>query len=303
MYVISPEAITDAKLTSSTIAASTLNEWSNAGVSYVVDDEVKIESLHNTYKCLVANTSTADNSPDSDAGALLWLDTGATNRWAMFDGKSQKKSTDTQDIVVKLTMGSNVNGLALFGLEGTEVNILMEDGATEVYNETISLLDLSYINGSWYNWFFLSGDSLEQLVKLDLPPYSDAVITVTVSGAGASTRAIGELVVGVKRELGDTKYGTSYEIKDFSTKERDTFGNAIIVERGFASLIKYNVMVPKQLINSTKKFLSSNRTNGLVWVGDENLPESIVYGFYNKWSIVTQNYSIADSIIQVEELN
>lgn len=307
MFVISPVDITDARLSSSSIAASTEAEW-QPSTAYTAGDVVKLESLHKEYRCLINHTSgsaseTPETEPVDGTGDPLWLDLGATNRWAMFDGKSQNKSTDTTDIVVELVMGVNVNGLALFGLEGDSVNVTMTNGLTEVYNQTVQLLDLSYLNGSYYNWFFLKGDKLQQLVKLDLPPYAGATITVTVAGTGAATRAIGELVVGVKRELGDTTYGTSYEIKDFSTKERDTFGNAIIVERAFSSLIKYNVMVPRQLVNSTKKFLSQNRTSGLVWIGDEDSPESIVYGFYNKWSIVTQNYSMTDAIIQVEELN
>jgi len=179
---------------------------------------------------------------------------------------------------------------------------MVNDGIN-VYDETMDLLDLSYLGGSYYNWFFESGDKLEKVVKLNLPPYYGATILITVFGTGSTTRAIGELVVGTKKILGDTVYGTSYEDIDYSTKDRDTFGSAIIVERDYASVIKYNVMVPRVLVNSTKKFLSKNRTSGLVWIGDEDLPESIIYGFYNEWSIVTQNYSMTDSIIQVEELN
>lgn len=56
-------------------------EWSNASVSYTVDQHVKRSTTKKVYRCLVAHTSAASPLPESDP--TRWLETGpAEYAWA-----------------------------------------------------------------------------------------------------------------------------------------------------------------------------------------------------------------------------
>ncbi|MBW4054353.1 MAG: hypothetical protein HIU83_02915, partial [Proteobacteria bacterium] len=80
---------------------------------------------------------------------------------------------------------------------------------------------------------FYPGDiRTTETIKLDLPPYSTAEISITINYPGGAAKC-GEIVVGMHVDIGDTQYSPSIGIVDYSDKTVDSFGNYSPLERDY----------------------------------------------------------------------
>ena len=246
-----------------------------------------------------------NNTDRPDLGALLdpptWLDLGVVNPLRMFDGKLDSLTASTSPLVVEITPNVIVNGIAIFNINATTVQITMNaptDGL--VYDSgVIDLVDSGTITG-WYEFFF--GQRLQKfdLVKTDLPTYPSA--TITINAIGGDDITVGEIVVGKIQNIGDAQYGTSVGIIDFSRKEADQFGIFSIVKRRFSKRAEYDIKIPTGQNSGVQRTLADFRTTPLVWVGDENKLETVVYGYYRNFDILIAGPSLSDCTITVEGL-
>lgn len=307
MIIIPPLTITDTNLTATNVTEMDETDWALAQ-GYVVDDVVQetTPNIHTVYICVQDHTSDADNEPfidvDSETGiGAFWTRVSATNPWAMFSDQISDQTEKATSIEVTIVSAEVVNSASLFNLEGTEVTIEVDDPTDGVvYDRTIDLQDQSAVI-DWYQYFFSAIVTKRDITCLDLPPYSGADINVTIS-APAGTAKCGLLVVGYQNPLGITNHGTSVSTIDYSTKDRDTFGRPIIIQRNFSKRADYDVLVPTDLVDFVQNTLSDLRTTPVVWVGDENKGATIIYGYYRDFSIVYQNANTSHSTIEVEGL-
>lgn len=300
MRIVKPITVDDSILTSTTIPADTTQEWVIT-TPYVAGDIVRIESSHTLYECLLDNTGEdpSQNTVDGN-GNPYWLNLGATNRWAMFDGKSRKSSTNPDLIDVTLQPNKVVNSISLLNISAGSVQVIMTDPVDGiVYDELVNTLEL--VPSDFYEWCFTEVTLISNIVKIDLPAYPSASIRVIASSPNATVR-IGELIIGVQEELGVTTYGTSVGIIDYSRKDTDAFGNPIIVERPFIDSVSYQVAIPTNRVSQVKNTLSSYRATPVVYIGDQNFPSTIVYGFIKTFGINIAYPNLSEMSIEVEEL-
>lgn len=304
--IIVPITITDAILTSSDVPENDKAAWA-VGTAYTVGQEVMVTTpnIHKIYICRV--NSTGHNPPDNiydgttDPVTGYWSLVSATNRWKMFDQQTGSKTSQTGTIEVSLTPGLLYNSVAFFGLECDELNVTVMRGAVEVYNTDVVMKDLYEIDG-YFDWFFAAIEKKETVVLTDLPAYTDTVMTITAD-AGAATCKIGEMVVGKFARIGVCEHGTTIGILDFSRKETDADGFTTIEQRRFANTVDYGIVLQSNKVNRVKRLLAQYRATPIVYIGDEDLPETIVYGFFNDFSIVIENFNMSSCSLQVEELS
>lgn len=297
MKILPPIDVTPANLTSN--VAITETEWA-AGTYNTGDQRYVGTTLYE----VVASPSTTD---EPTAGVLAdpptWIEVGAINRFKMFDqiiGDATEQSAG--DIVVTVDSGSSlVNGVALFELVGNTVQVTVTD-ATEgvVYDETRDLLDDTGI-ADWYAYFFNPIVSATEAVFTDLPAYVGAGIGITVSAGGNDT-AIGEAVLGTVADLGITLADFELGIEDFSSKERDEFGRFTIVERRFAKLANYDVVLANNQVNATFRALASVRATPVVYIGSDQKTETVVLGFYRYFSVLRTGPFTSEMTLEVEGL-
>ena len=295
MIIVQPVPVTSAMVTASNV---TITETLWTAGTYTLGQERYVGTR--LYKVLVA--STTDNPT---VGVTLtppsWQDIGAINRFKMFDQVVNTQTTRTSLIDVNVLPGTIINALAMFDLDGVSTTITMTDPVEGVvFNETKSLQDNTIII-DWYSYFFESITTRSDVVFLGLPAYGSATIRIQVN-AGASTAAIGEVVIGKQRNLGVTNFGTSVSILDYSRKETDEFGNTIVETRPFSKRADFDVTVETGAIAAVQKALASIRTTPTVFIGDEDRAETIVYGFYRGFNIIISTPSISDCSIEVEGL-
>ena len=295
MIIVQPVPVTSAMVTASNV---TITETLWTAGTYTLNTQRYFGTR--LYKVIVA--STTDNPT---VGVTLtppsWQDIGAINRFKMFDQVVNTQTTRTGLIDVNVLPGTIINALAMFDLDGVSTTITMTDPVEGVvFNETKSLQDNTIII-DWYSYFFESITTRSDVVFLGLPAYGSATIRIQVN-AGASTAAIGEVVIGKQRNLGVTNFGTSVSILDYSRKETDEFGNTVVETRPFSKRADFDVTVETGSVAAVQKALASIRTTPTVFIGDEDRAETIVYGFYRGFNIIISTPSISDCSIEVEGL-
>lgn len=252
------------------------------------------------YEALIDEPTTAP-STGADQDPTQWVQVRYANPWRMFDGSSSEGS-EGDPVEVQITPGQAVTGVAVVGARGSTVRVVVEDpDAGTVYDSgDTSLLDGITID-NWFTYFFEPYAYIEDKVFLDIPSYTGATITVTVSNDGEPA-VLGELVMGSVLQIGDAQYGTSVGIIDFSRKETDQFGSYSVVERPFSKRAEYDVAIPSGQTGAFQIELARRRTTPMVWIGDENKSETIVFGFYRDFDIVLDNPGLSFGTITVEGL-
>lgn len=293
MQIITPAVITDAMLVSCSIAETDYAEWSPP-TNYAAGMRCIYVADHSVYQRLVAGVSAT--APNLDVAN--WKRVGPTNRWAMFDRATGTLSTAATAITFTIAPGQ-VRALALLDLNANSVTVVMTNGATEVYNRTVSL-NTGYGVYDWYSYFFSDVVLKRTLVLTDLPPYSGGQITVTVNGGGSTQ--VGTVVVGSLFDLGVTGYGMQLGIQDYSKKETDDFGATTVVERAYAKRMSLPVTVRNVDVDEVCRRLQLLRATPAVWIGAAKFDQSVVYGFYKDWSVDIQYHQISNATLTIEGL-
>lgn len=296
MIIIQPVPITAALLTASNVPETDAPVWT-AG-TYTIGQQRIYD--HRVYEVIVSSTAA---QPDVGAAATppSWLDLGATNRFKMFDEIISTQTIYAAEIDVDITPATVVNSAAFFGLAGNSITLTITDPIEGVvYSETRDLQDNTIII-DWYPYFFEEIAFLSDMVFLNLPAYGSATFNAVVDG-GVGDAKVGEVVIGRQRTIGVSNFGTSVSIIDFSVKSTDDFGNTVIVQRAYSKRADYDVTVNTSSVAAVQKSLADIRTTPTVFIGDENRPETVIYGFYKQFNIVLSTPSISDCSIEVEGL-
>lgn len=257
-------------------------EWL-AGTSYAKGATVVADDCGAVvYESLVNNNQ--GNNPTS---SLEWLDVGVSNYWAMFDDKDSTQTVNDNEIIVEVEFTSVVDSIALMNIEGAlSVRFEAWRGIDDekVLDQTISLSENVVFD--WYSYFFAGFEEVRNFVSFSLPTIRNGRGRMTLTGAEVK---LGSLIYGKSFTIGETVYPLNVGIKDFSTKERDDFGNFIIVERAFSYEMSANVIVDNTRIDTVQAFLVKHRAKPLVWAATtDNTSYGVIFGFYTE-GIIQRN--------------
>lgn len=299
--IIRPLTVTPVVLTSSNVpepdTAQTPAESLWTAGTYTKGTQ-KIEA-HYIYE-VVADPSTADQPSVGVAKTVpTWVKLGASNCWRMFDGSVGSQSTHPGTVAVQLTPGTVVNSVALLNLTGRTALIELYDGSSPVFSREYSLTDAGVTN--WYDYFFAPIGTVADLVVTDLPAYGNGVLHVTID-AGAETAAIGELVMGSLLEVGCAKYDASVGTTSFSKKERDTFGNWVILKRSNSKRASWSFTFPTSQLAMLNRVFANLDAVPVVWIGSP-LPDyegTIIYGFYRDYDLTYTDPNTSSGSVNIE---
>lgn len=302
MRFIRPTPLTSAMLTSSTVPETDYAAW-NAATSYILGDRVIRTQTHRIYENVIAgvNATTPESAP------TRWVDVAPTNTWAMFDGQVGTATSATDTMTVVLTPG-RFNGLALLQVDASNAEITLTAGGEIVFHADLNLYSGNTIS-NWYQYFYEPIYTQESVVLTDLvdaamleiPSFSEGVLTVTITRADGGTVSCGMLVVGLYTDLGETQYQPTIGIIDYSKKEVDVFGNPTIIQRKYSKRMSAESLIYREDVDQVSRVLAQYRSTAVVWVGAGDIYSSmIIYGFYKDWSITIENYSQSMLSLEVE---
>lgn len=303
MRVIAPITITDTALAASSIPEDDGPEWA-AGTTYAKNYVVKVTSLHRAYRSVGAGN--VGNNPTVDDGTN-WLDLGATNRWRVFDSKLNNLTTGVGSITYEIVPDKMVSAVGLLNIGANYITVETKDGAGNTLFRA-SLDRFSDVSIFDYWTFFtvdISGDDVTDIIFDNVIGYPGNSIFITLEGttplAGVS---IGQIVLGQRYVLGNTRSGTTIGIKDFSSKDRDQFGNAIIVERAFADTVNFQFVLKTEDARRVKMVLASLRATPALYFADASLARygSQVFGFFQDFDIPLDSAGVCFATLKVEGL-
>ncbi len=298
MRMLIPEVLTDAALVSTNLSENDHPEWDGA-TAYNTGDQVIIAAQHNRYEAIQANTGI---NPVSDAGQN-WLELGATNRWKAFDQFLADPAALANQIQYELRPGSLCTAVALFGLEGSTVQLVVTDPVDgEVFNQTKALVYPGDVI-DWYSYFFAGIKTDPEVLFADIPPYPDATFQIIITNTGG-TAEVGQIVLGEDFEIGETRVGTGVSVEDYSRKERDTFGRPIIVERAYAQLVDFDFTIFTGNTRYVQRLIAARRAKPTVFYTAPDRQElgTLVYGLTGQLQINLSTPTLSEVTLEVEGL-
>ena len=277
--VTKPLALT---VNNTNVAASTYPAYSS-GATYAKGANAKAtnaaDGLVYEYESLAD-----DNTGNPLTDPTWWLNLGPCNRDAMFDSRTSTVTTGSGDIVVTVSPGEFFDTITLLNIQdSTGVSVSVDRGATNLYSDTQSL---SEDVTSWYDFFFSPlGEQETKAVWNQEVFYSDATVTVTVSG---TTPSVGLLLIGRAREIALTEYGASIGIEDYSTKETDQWGRTLLIEREYADTADVKMVLDTGQVDAIRRTLADLRaTPALYNLNNEGsrFQSLVIFGKYDDFSI------------------
>jgi hypothetical protein len=307
MQIITAEEITNSNLTSSSVPQVDTTEWTSGG-SFAIDETCMVTTTangaavatHLIYKSIHVGTNSGHDPTASD-GTTYWTPLYSTNRWKMFNTTIQQQTELAGGFNVVITPAAIVSGISAVNVDCESITILMVDPVEgTVFDQTYSMISDSGIT-SWYAYFFTPIQRDSDLAVLGLPPYQNAVITVTFTDVG--TAKCGALVLGVTQTIGISQYGASFGIMDYSTKTTDSSGNVTIDVGSFSDTADVDVLIETAQFAQIKKVLTDARSVPTVWIVEPNVEGLIIYGYFREFSILMTNPTVSLTTLSIEGLN
>lgn len=301
MRVIPPLTITAAQLTSTTCAEPHATETAyNAGTTYAIGNEVVVAADHRTYKSLQAGN--VGHAPISSP--TWWLDVGATNRYRMFDLLRNTQTEQASPLTVVITPGVRCNSIALLGLVGDSVTVSITSGGSTVYTFTQNLSTREVLD--WYDYFFEPFSSMPSVVLFDLPPYTNAIITVAITRAAGNV-SCGSLALGTFVYLGGTQYNAECDALNFSTVTRDAFGDTVFVPSRSVPKTTQTVACKKSRVNKARDLRDALNATPAIWSGADDSADGyaealLILGYYRRFTINLTHPDDAIITLDLEEI-
>ncbi len=314
MMMIKPVGITPANLYSS-VPETDAPAW--VAGTYKKGDRV-IQN-HHVFESLV-DTNNVEPAKDS-ATAPKWLDTGATNRWRMFDkirrpgdhpgerpGAAAGNAAGHPHVEPHEHRGRHHAG---FGGErpGAVRPIRLPGdhhddrsrGRGGLRAEGGQPVDPAA--GDMWEWLFTSVERVDAFALTDLPAYGTARIHILVEAGAGGTAGCSMAVAGQVVTLGTALMGAQFSITDFSTKEKDTFGNDYVTERGYRSTTS-RTRFPSLTARSpaSGRLLTQYLTRPAVFIGDLKREWTLIYGRFGDLNVVCPNGKYSECTLEVGAL-
>lgn len=298
LRVIKSIAVTDAVLTGTSIAEADYPAY-NGGTTYALGDRVILATgVHKVFESLQAGNVAKQPQVEAD----WWVEVSPTNRWKCLDLSNTTQTVVDAADYYEFTPAQAVNAVALINISGIlTVRVRLTDPSFGVvYDQTADLTAVPS-EASWYAWFFEPRTEQNLFVAADLPSYPNAVLRIDVTSSG--TAYIGALVFGTQRTIGTgVQQGVRLGITDYSRKERNQWGDTVLVQRAYAKRVSFSMLVDNAQLDNTFSLLADMRATPCLWIGTDLYGSLSVFGFYANFEITIAYARYSDCTLDLESL-
>lgn len=268
LSVLVPVTITDAMLISSTVLETDHPQYVPA-TNYSAGTRCISVTTHRIYESLRENNIGHDPTDilNRTGAAPWWLDIGATNQRAMFDGEVSTQTISTSPLTVVVRPGV-FNSLYLGNTEAETLNIMVRDVATggEIYSHNRVLE--SSAPGDYYEYLFDRFKPQTDFLASNIEPYSAPEITLTLSSSSGKVKC-GVLSIGDLRPLGLTQYGAKAKPKTYSYIKLNDFGENVIKRRKSAKDMSASAWITLAEADSVLEVITGLLDVPCVWIGTD----------------------------------
>ena len=269
---------------------------------------------HRCYESLAASNVGNPLPVLPETQTTKWIDIGPTNKYAMFDLSANTQTVLASPLTVVITPGQRINTIGLCGLSTNQVQIRATSvmGGGTVYPSAYSESSTGIFNlntrivADGYDYAFEPFSTMPSMVVFDLPPYSDIIVTITISATSGNVKC-GSCVMGTYIYLGDSQFGASNDGLNFSTVTRDLYGNATLVPRRTLPKTDQKLMVSASRVNKVKAARVLLNATPALWTGlDDGMNAYFdmltILGIYNKFTIGAVYNDMAEVTLGLEEI-
>jgi hypothetical protein len=298
VYYVVNSTVNTFQLSATLNGAAIVTTGSQSGV------QTATAQVHRIYESLQA--ANLGNPPALLTSATWWEDIGPTNKWAMFDTLRNTATQLASPLTVVITPGQRVDSIALLGLVADSATITMTSvtggGTVYSYTQTLSTREVS----DWYAYFFAKFSTKPSVVLFDLPPYTDAVITVTLTRSTGYV-SCGALVLGTNVYVGRVLHQAENDALNFSTIDRDLFGSAVLVQRRTVPKVNVPVRFTKSNTQTLLDLRVTLNAVPAVWAGldtddDGYFGAFLILGVYKQFKLTADQPDEGMATIEVEEI-
>jgi hypothetical protein len=292
MKLLRPLTVTDAELTSSTVAETDAAAY-NAGTTYAAGAKVLYQ--HRVYESAADGNvgNTPSTSPDK------WTNTGPSNRWAMFD-RAVGTLTKTGATLTVVMQAGLIDALAFLETQAASAVIRLVNDTTTVFLKTVSFEAGGKAITDWYQYFTAPVGRARSMVIENIPMYADATLTVTLTHESAVE--CGAMLLGTIYPLGETQARPQLSFSDYSLKETNAFGVTDFVERAWAKKASLQVVVPTSSVDDILSELVSVRARPVLYIGDKRLDWLRIYGLARRAEVTVEYIDFSYLTLELEGL-
>jgi len=235
---------------------------------------------------------------------LWWLDLGYVNKFAAFQNDRNTQTITASPYIVSIKPNVRFGSVAIGNVQADTVTLEVLNGSDVVYTRTKNLKVRNVYD--WFSWTYEPFYQSNGTVFSDLPINSTNTIKLTISD-GSGTVKGGSIIAGIPIDIGSAQYGTAIRRQNFSTFERDEFGETRITIRRNIPRVNFRLVIDKKKLNNTQRLL--DEINGIVTYfsgiveTDHGYFDSVfLIGLYKdiSYSLDMPNYASAE--IEIEAL-
>lgn len=277
----------------------------SAGTTYALGDTVSANQRR--YESLAAANLANPLPVLPETETDKWIDIGPTNKWAMFDSSSNTQTAWASPLTVVIAPSARVNTIGITGLAANSITVTATSvfGGGVVYGPKTTDLNIRNVaNG--YDYAFNAFLTQPSLAYFDLPPYSDIVITVTISATSGNVKC-GAIIIGTYVYLGEAQYGAKGDALNFSTVDRDIYGNATLVPRRSVPKVNTTLLVDSAHVNAIRTARTNLNAVPSLWSGLDDGSSDLfdmllVMGVYKTFEIEATHYGKNTVTLEIEEI-
>lgn len=244
----------------------------------------------------------------------FWIDAGPTNKWAMFDLNANTQTVVASPLTVVFSPGQRINTCGLSGMIGNQVQVsatsalgggvIYPNASTKSPTGVFDLNTRVVMNG--YDYAFEPFSTRPSNVIFDIPPYSDAVVTVTISSTSGNVKC-GSCLVGTFVYMGEVQYRAKADALNFSTIERDKYGGALLIPRPGVPKSSQTLVLPSALVNKVRDFKTLSDARPVLYTALDDAASHYfemlqIVGIWKTFDITADNFGQALINLDLEQI-
>lgn len=209
-----------------------------------------------------------------------WLDLGPDNTMAMFDGYNGTTSVFPSGADVTIIPGTRADAIGFEDLLGASVRIVVNDGSSDIYDQTYELVNNSEVV-DYYSFFFGERWQIQTLVVDDLPDYVLAP-QITVTGP----TQIGNCAPGRQFSLGDFEQSMDVGSRSFTSVTIDeTFGTYSTTQRRPAKKANGSSVFASSRVDIVRRVLDDHDGVPVFWRLSDGFEATLIFGLCRDYTI------------------
>lgn len=243
--------------------------------------------------------------PDDKTNAW-WIDLGYVNRLAVFQLDRNTQTITASPYTVAVNSGQRVGAIGIGNIEADSVKLEVFTASAELVSaQTKSLLLRDVYD--WYSWTYAPFYQIRSTLFTNLPLNSGYTFKLTFLRSSGNV-AVGAIVAGMPQDIGRALMGgVGVRKLNFSTFERDEFGEVKITKRRNIPKVNFQLRIDRTKLNGVGKLIDD--LNGVVtfWAGIENSQHSyfentFVIGMYKDFGNLIDQPDYVQADIEIEAI-